>query len=91
MEWSGIVADDPFRGTEFMVLEFDPRNAGVSVLTSASGGMRYSAYSDRNREDAVRDAAAAADRARARGLPLRYGVVRIATEEVPPPHAEPFA
>ena len=85
------MADDPFRDTEFLVLEFDPRNAGVSVLTSARGGMQYSAYSGRNRQDAAEDAAAAADKARARGLPLRYAVVRIATEEVFPPRTEPLA
>jgi hypothetical protein len=81
------VADDPFKGTEFIVLEFDPRSAGVSVLASDSGGMRHTGYSDRNRDDAVQDAREAAGRARAAGLPLRYAVVRIATEEVFPPTA----
>lgn len=81
------MADDPFKNTEFIVLEFDSRSAGVSVLASDRGGMRYSGYSARNRDDAVQDARAAADRAQVRGLPLRYAVVRIATEEVFPPTA----
>lgn len=81
--------DDPFKATEFIVLEFDPRNADVSVLASSRGGLRYTSYSKRNRDDAVQDAREAADRARANGLPLRYAVVRIATEEVFPPTARP--
>ena len=32
------MADDPFRGTEFLVLEFDPRNGGMSVLASVRSG-----------------------------------------------------
>ena len=83
-EGSDIVADDPFRDTEFMVLEFDPRTAGVSVHNSESGGLQYSGYGRRNREDAVRDATAAAASAQEQGLPLRYVVVKIATEEVFP-------
>ena len=78
------MAEDPFWGTEFMVLEFDPRTAGVSVHNSESEGQQYSGYGSRNREDAVRDATAAAASAQERGLPLRYVVVKIATEEVFP-------
>lgn len=81
------MAHDPFQGTEFIVLEFNPHTAGVSVLTSDRGGMRHTGYSERNRADAVQDAREAADSARSRGLPLRYAVVRIATEEVFPPTA----
>lgn len=80
----GAVADDPFKSIEFIVLEFDPRNAGVSVLASDRGGMQYTGYSERNRDDAVEDARTAAANAQARGLPLRYAVVRIASEEVFP-------
>ena len=61
--------------------------AGVSALASDSGGVRHAAYSERNRDDALQDARAAAARAQERGLPLRYVVVRIATEEVFPPTA----
>jgi hypothetical protein len=49
--------------------------------------MRYTSYSERNRDNAIQDARDAADRARVRGLPLRYAVVRITTEEVFPPAA----
>jgi hypothetical protein len=78
------VADDPFRDTEFMILEFDPRTAGVSVHNSESGGLQYSGYGRRDRGDAVRDATAAAASAQEQGLPLRYVVVKIATEEIFP-------
>ena len=54
------MADDPFWETEFMILEFDPRTAGVSVHNSESEGVQYSGYGRRNREEAVRDATAAA-------------------------------
>jgi hypothetical protein len=80
-----VAVHDPFEGTEFIVLEFDPRGARVSVLTTPRNGMPVTGYSDLNRDDAVQDASAAAGRARAAGLPLRYAVVRIATEEVFPP------
>jgi hypothetical protein len=83
-EGSDIVADDPFWETEFMILEFDPRTAGVSVHNSESEGVQYSGYGRRNRDEAVRDATAAATSAQERGLPLRYVVVKIATEEVFP-------
>ena len=79
--------DDPFKLTEFIVLEFDPHTAGVSVLVSDTGGLRHSGYSERNRDDALQDARAAAARAQKRGLPQRYAVVRIVTEEVFPPTA----
>jgi hypothetical protein len=78
------VADDPFWETEFMILEFNPRTAGVSVHNSESEGVQYSGYGSRNRDEAVRDATAAATAAQERGLPLRYVVVKIATEEVFP-------
>ncbi len=78
------MADDPFWETEFMILEFDPRTAGVSVHNSESEGVQYSGYGRRNRAEAVRDATAAATSAQERGLPLRYVVVKIATEEVFP-------
>jgi hypothetical protein len=83
-EGSDIMAEDPFWDTEFMILEFDPRTAGVSVHNSESGGLPYSGYGSRNHEDAVRDATAAATSAQERGLPLRYVIVKIATEEVFP-------
>jgi hypothetical protein len=83
-EGSDIVADDPFWETEFMILEFDPRTAGVSVHNSESEGVQYSGYGSRNRAEAVRDATTAATSAQERGLPLRYVVVKIATEEVFP-------
>ena len=82
-----MAVDDPFKGTEFIVLEFSPHTAGVSVLASSRGGMRHTGYSARNRDDAVQDAREAAGRAQAQGLPLRCAVVRIATEEVFPPTA----
>ena len=82
-----MAADDPFDGIEFIVLESDPRGGKVSVLTSQRTGLPYTGYSDINRDDAVQDAREAADRARACGLPLRYTVVHIATEEVFPPTA----
>ena len=78
------MADDPFWETEFMILEFDPRTAGVSVHNSESEGVQYSGYGSRNRDEAVRDATAAATSAQERGLPLRYVVVKIATEAVFP-------
>jgi hypothetical protein len=82
------VVHDPFEGSEFIVLEFNPSAAGVAVLASARpGGMKHTTYSDVNRDDAIRDAREAAERAQSRGLPLRYAVVRIATEEVFPPAA----
>jgi len=81
------VVDDPFKLTEFIVLEFNSHTAGVSVLASERGGLQYAAYSERNRDDALQDARAAAARAQERGLPLRYAVVRIATEEIFPPTA----
>jgi len=56
---------------------------GVAALASDRGGMRYTGYSERNRDDALQDAAAA-DRAQERGRPLRYAVVRIATEKISP-------
>jgi hypothetical protein len=80
-----VAVHDPFEGTEFIVLEFNPSTAGVSVLTTPRNGLPVTGYSDLNRGDAVHDASAAADRARAAGLPLRYAVVRIATEEIFPP------
>jgi hypothetical protein len=82
-----VAVHDPFEGTEFIVLEFDPRGAKVSVLTTPRNGLPVTGYSDLNRDDAVQDASAAAGRARAAGLPLRYAVVRIATEEAFPPTA----
>lgn len=82
-----MAADDPFDGIEFIVLESDPRGGKVSVLTSQRTGLPYTGYSDINRDDAVQDAREAANRARASGLPLRYTVVHIATEEVFPPTA----
>jgi hypothetical protein len=75
------VADNPFEGTEYIVLEFDPRGARVSVLTTPRNGMPVTGYSDLNHAEAVADARAAADRARKQGLPLRYAVVRIAATE----------
>jgi hypothetical protein len=68
---------NPFSKTEFLVLEYDPHTANVSVLDSLG-------YSARNRDDAVQDARKAAERAGQQGLPLRYAVIRIATEEVFP-------
>jgi hypothetical protein len=61
-------------------------NFSHDLLREASdrGGLQYSGYGKRNREDAVRDATAAAASAQERGLPLRYVVVKIATEEVFP-------
>lgn len=55
----------------------------MSVLVSERDGLKYSGI---NRDD-VQDAREAARRARANGLPLRYAIVRIATEEVFPPGA----
>jgi hypothetical protein len=75
------LADNPFEGTEYIVLEFDPRGAQVSVLATPRNGMPVTAYSDLNRAEAVDDARAAADRARKQGLPLRYAVIRIAATE----------
>jgi hypothetical protein len=63
------VADSPFEGTEFIVLEFGPRGARVSVLTTPRNGMPVTGYSDLNRAETVDDARAAADRARKQGLP----------------------
>jgi hypothetical protein len=77
--------DDPLEGSEFIVLEFDPRNADVSVLASARGGMKCTTYTSINRDTAVQDSRDAVGRARSQGLPLRYAVVRITTEEVFPP------
>jgi hypothetical protein len=69
-----VAVDDPFNGTEFIVLEFNPSTAGVSVLASDRGGMRHTGYSDTSRGDAVQDAREAADRARARpAAALRRG------------------
>ena len=70
------MADDPFKATEFIVLEFDPRNADVSVLASSRGGLRYTSYSKRNCDDAVQDAREAADRARARGCATSWSASR---------------
>lgn len=75
------MSGNPFEGTEFIVLEFDPHGAQVSVLTTSRNGMPVTAYSDLNRAEAVDDARAAADRARQQGLPLRYAVIRIAATE----------
>ena len=79
--------NDPFKNTEYMVLEFNQHTAGVAVLVSSSDGLSCSGYSARNRDDAVKDARAAADRAKASNLPLRYAVVHVATEEVFPASA----
>lgn len=49
------------------------------MLTPDRGAMEYTGYSGRNRDDALQAAAAA--NAQARGLVLRYAVVRVATEE----------
>jgi hypothetical protein len=71
------VSDSPLSRNEFLVIGFDPRDASLTVLDSLG-------YSARNRDDALQDAEKAATDARARGLPLRYVVVRIATEAVFP-------
>jgi hypothetical protein len=56
-----VAVHDPFEGTEFIVLEFDPRTAGVSVLTTPRNGLPVTSYSDINRDDAIQDASAAAN------------------------------
>jgi hypothetical protein len=71
------VSDNPLSQSEFLVLGFDPRDASLTVLGSLG-------YSARNRDDALRDAEKAAADARARGLPTRYVVVRLAAEAVFP-------
>ena len=63
---------------------FDPRGTEASVLATPRNGLRVTGYSAGNRGDAVQDASEAAARAVAAGLPLRYAVVRIATEDVFP-------
>ena len=70
------VAHSPYKNTEFLILEFDPHTARSKVADIA--------YSVRNRDDAINDARKAAASAQARSLPLRYAVVRIATEAVFP-------
>lgn len=67
------MSSNPLSQTEFLVVGFDPRNASLTVLDSLG-------YSVRNRADAIQDAQKAAADAQARGLPLRYVVVRIAAE-----------
>ena len=67
------MSDNPLSRTEFLVVGFDARDASLTVLNSLG-------YSARNRDDAVQDAEKAAADAQARGLPLRYVVVKIAAE-----------
>ncbi|MCW2904326.1 MAG: hypothetical protein JWO67_6591 [Streptosporangiaceae bacterium] len=68
------MADHALSKVEFFVVGFDPRDASLTVLNSMG-------YSASNRSDAVDDAQDAAAAAQARGLPLRYTVVRIAAED----------
>jgi hypothetical protein len=77
-ERAASVPSNPLARTEFLVLEFDPYKASLRVLNDLG-------YSVRNREDAMRDAEAAAAAARAKGQPQRYCVIRVATEAVFPP------
>ncbi len=68
---------NPLSQSEFLVIGFDPRDASLTVLDSLG-------YTAGSRDEAVRDAQQAAADARATGLPLRYAVIRIATEAIYP-------
>jgi hypothetical protein len=69
--------ENPLSLSEFLVIGFDPRDASLTVLDNLG-------YAAGSRDAAVADAQQAAAEARARGLPLRYAVIRIATEAVYP-------
>ncbi|PZG09152.1 hypothetical protein [Nonomuraea aridisoli] len=64
----------PLAASEFLVIQFDRRDASLVVIDNVG-------YSAANRDDAVKDAKAAAERARAAGLPLDIMVVRLVVEE----------
>jgi hypothetical protein len=66
---------NPLAMTEFLILEFDPHKGRLTVF-------RDLAYSAKNRDDVLRDAEAAAAAAQAEGEPLKYCVIRVATEAV---------
>ena len=63
----------PLSRSEYLVIEFDPRNASLTVLDSIG-------YSAANRGDALDNARQAAEVAAANGLPLQYLVIRLAVE-----------
>ena len=67
------MADNPLERDEFLVIEFDQRDASLTVFNKHGYGLR-------NRPDAIRDASEAAEAAQASGSPLQYVVVRISTE-----------
>ena len=73
-----MVADNPYRNTEFLILEFNPGPATAKVWSPAFG------YSASSREEAINSARTLGVIARDRGLSLKYVVVRIATEAVFP-------
>lgn len=71
------MADNPLERDEFLVIEFDQRDASLTVFNKRGYGLR-------NRPDAIRDAGEAAEAAQASGSPLQYVVVRISTEAIFP-------
>ncbi|HEV2452178.1 MAG TPA: hypothetical protein VGS62_09640 [Streptosporangiaceae bacterium] len=71
------MADNPLEKDEFLVIEFDQRDASLTVFNKHGFGLR-------NRPDAIQAAQEATEAAQANGSPLQYVVVRISTEAVIP-------
>lgn len=63
----------PLAGCEYLVIQFDRRDASLSVLDSY-------AYTAGSRDDALNDAQQAAMTAADHRLPLQYTVIGLATE-----------